>query len=291
MHMLNIGHLVETTARFTHAINGSHVESFEELRPAYVNAINILRPVGLSADARGIKMGYEDSGWVAHAKRVGIFPHIVGPASPSSGPTREAWDLQVSEALELIERIHPELRRMVSLFLTDIVVLNSEADGGGSANQMPGIIMMSPSPTWTFLDYAMCVVHEALHTALFIMDAVSPMFTLPPSELEKAENRALSAVKIGEKRPLHAALHAAAVAVPLMFMEHSEGKTTLVDQYTDSLRDACDDMQTKRDLFTDYGQLILDQMTEWVKADPIDFDLIGRGITSREFTGYRPIAV
>ncbi|MFI6685341.1 aKG-HExxH-type peptide beta-hydroxylase [Streptomyces sp. NPDC050485] len=288
MHMLNTGHLVETLARFVHAINGKHVDSIDCLRPAYVEAINTLRPAALQAEPEGIKLGYEDSGWVGHCKENQIFAHIVGPASPSDGPTREVWDREVTNALDLITKINPGLRRMVDLLVTDIVVLNSGADGGGSANRMPGVVMVSPGATWLTLDYAMCVVHEGLHTGLFILDSVSPMFTLPPAELGKAENRALSAVKIGEKRPLHAALHAAAVAVPLMYMEHSQGEHVLVDQYTASLRDACDDMQTKRELFTEYGQLILDEMTAWVKTDPVDFDRVVRGITSPEFSGYRP---
>ncbi|MEU2951569.1 aKG-HExxH-type peptide beta-hydroxylase [Streptomyces xanthochromogenes] len=290
MHMLNVGHLVETLARFTYAINDEHPETYEELRPGFVKAINTLRPQRLPAVVKGFQIGYEDSPWVDHCKQQEIFPHIVGPASPSDGPTREEWDRQIIEALDLIEEIHPGLRQMVDLLVTDIIVLNSGADGGGSANQMPGVVMMSPGSAWLTLDYAMCIVHEGLHTGLFVMDSVYPMFTLSPDELSKDENRALSAVKIGEKRPLHAALHAAAVAVPLMFMEHSQGETVLVDQYTGSLRDACDDMQTKRDLFTPYGRLILDEMTDWAKADPINFFQVGQGITSEEFSGYRPAA-
>ncbi|MFJ8313040.1 MULTISPECIES: hypothetical protein [unclassified Streptomyces] len=95
-------------------------------------------------------------------------------------------------------------------------------------------------------------------------------------------------MKIGQKRPLHAALHAAAVAVPLMFMEHQQGEYVLVDQYTASLRDACKDMQTKRDLFTDYGRMLLDEMAEWAETDPLDFDRIGHGPTSPKFAGYDP---
>ncbi|MFE9408507.1 HEXXH motif-containing putative peptide modification protein [Streptomyces sp. NPDC006704] len=290
MHMLNIGHLVETLARFTYAINGGHVETYAELRPAYIKAINTLRPAHLPAGLDGITIGYEDSEWVDHCKQNSIFPHIVGPASPSDGPTREEWDRQVLAALDLIEKIHPGLRHMVSLLVTDIVVLNSGADGGGSANQMPGVVMMSPGSAWQTLDFAMCIVHEGLHTGLFVLDSVYPMFTLAPSELEKDEHRALSAVKIGEKRPLHAALHAAAVAVPLMFMEHSQGERVLVDQYTESLREACEDMQTKRALFTPYGQLVLDEMTAWVQGEPLNFVQISEGITSEDFSGYRPAA-
>ncbi|UGQ14186.1 HEXXH motif-containing putative peptide modification protein [Yinghuangia sp. ASG 101] len=232
MHMLNTGHLVEMLGRFVHAINGKYVSTIEELRPAYVEAINVLRPVDLPAEPEGIRIGYEDSPWVTHCKEREIFPHIVGPASPSDKRTRQEWDRQIVEALALIEQINPGLRRMVDLLVTDIVTLNSGADGGGSANQMPGVVVMSPASAWLSLDYATCIVHEGLHTALFVLDSVCPMFTLPPNELERDDNRALSAVKIGERRPLHAALHAAAVAVPLMFMEHVQGRHALIDQYS-----------------------------------------------------------
>ncbi|MEV0276078.1 HEXXH motif-containing putative peptide modification protein [Streptomyces sp. NPDC050610] len=286
--MLSVGHLYETTARLAYAVNGAYPSSSFRVRPAYVRAINTLRPPELPAELGGIKVGYEDSPWVAHCKTNGIFAHIVGPATASDGPTREEWDRQIIDALDLIRKIHPGLRQMVDLVVTDIIAVNSGADGGGSANTMPGIVLMSPGAGWGVLDYAMCIVHEALHSSLFIMDTVYGMFTLPPAELEKDEHCALSAVKIGQKRPLHAAFHAAAVAVPLMYMEYREGGGELVTQYTTSLRDACKDMQTSRGLFTSYGRLLLDEMSRWAEADPIDFSQVARAITSREFAGYQP---
>ncbi|WP_345254072.1 aKG-HExxH-type peptide beta-hydroxylase [Streptomyces hundungensis] len=286
--MLNLAHLYESTARFTNAISGHYPRNVKTLHSEYVKAINTIRPSGLPADLVGIKIGYEDSGWAGHCKESGIFAHIVGPATESDGPTRELWDAKVTSALDVIHRIHPDLRSMVDLLVTDIVVFNSGVDGGGSANQMPGVVLMSPGPEWSVLNYAQCIVHEGLHSGLFVLDTVYEMFTLPPAELEKEEYRALSAVKIGQKRPLHAAFHAAAVAVPLMFMEHHEGGTELVGKYTDSMRDACTDMLSKRKYFTPYGQLLLDEMVAWVSKEPLDFEQVARALTSREYAGYRP---
>ncbi|MEU5432307.1 HEXXH motif-containing putative peptide modification protein [Streptomyces sp. NPDC020719] len=269
-------------------MNGSHPGNPKTLHPEYVKAINTLRPAVLQADEAGIKIGYEDSGWADFCKVSGIFAHIVGPATSSDGPAREEWDTKTTLALDMIHHIHPDLRRMVDLLVTDIVVFNSGVDGGGSANQMPGVVLMSPGPDWSVLNYAQCIVHEGLHSGLFILDTVYPMFTLPPTELEKDEYRALSAVKIGQKRPLHAAFHAAAVAVPLMFMENHQGGNDLVSKYTDSMRDACTDMLSKRAFFTPYGQLLLDEMSDWVKQEPLDFDQVARALTSREYAGYRP---
>jgi hypothetical protein len=98
--------------------------------------------------------------------------------------------------------------------------------------------------------------------------------------------RALSAVKIGQKRPLDKALHAAVVTDPLMYMQHRRGVTTLVDLYTESLRDACDDLMKQRPLFTDYGQMLLDELCCF--AETVEFDHVAQTISSPEYAGYRP---
>ncbi|MEU1311509.1 HEXXH motif-containing putative peptide modification protein [Streptomyces cinnamoneus] len=290
MHLLNVGHLYESTARFTHSIIGTYPTGADDLRSAYTGAISTLRPDALRAEPEGLVVSYEDGGWADHCRANNVFAHIVGPSTPSSGPTREAWDNTIAQAVKLIRDIHPDLGRLVDLMVTDVVVFNSGADGGGSANRMPGVVLMSPAAGWGTLDYAMCLVHEALHSGLFVLDTVNVMFKLPPEVLEGEEYRALSAVKIGQKRPLVAAFHAAAVAVPLMFMEDSQGKSDLVDKYTASLRDACRDMQTKRKYFTEYGRLLLDEMTEWAETDPIDFEQVAHALSSPEFAGYKPAA-
>ncbi|WP_407285495.1 hypothetical protein [Streptomyces sp. BP-8] len=50
-------------------------------------------------------------------------------------------------------------------------------------------------------------------------------------------------------------------------MENHEGSDELITQYTASLRDACEDMQTKRQLFTPYGRLLLDEMCQWADRE------------------------
>ncbi|GLF94402.1 aKG-HExxH-type peptide beta-hydroxylase [Streptomyces yaizuensis] len=287
MRFLNYGHLCETTARFINGVTGNYPAAPHDLRPSYARAINTIRPTTLPAQPAGITIDYEDSGWVTYCVERSIFPHIVGLATASHGATREAWDRHVVAALDLIREIHPALRNIVDLFVTDVVVLNSGANGGGSANTMPGVVLVSPAPAWTTLDYAMCLVHEGLHTALFILECTYEMFTLPPKILEQEENRAYSAIKM-EPRPFHAALHAAAVTVPLMAMEHQQGGSTLVDQYRDSLRASCADMKARRRLCTPYGLLLLDELCTWAEADELDFGRVIHSLTSPEYTGYKP---
>ncbi len=124
-----------------------------------------------------------------HCIENGIFTNIFKGAGPSDGPTRQGWDNRVAEALDLIQGISPDLRLMVDLLVTDLVVLNSGADGGGSASHIPGVVVMSPGAEWDVLDYAMCLVHEGMHLNLFVADKVYGTFTLPSNALEAEERR------------------------------------------------------------------------------------------------------
>ncbi|MFF3453221.1 HEXXH motif-containing putative peptide modification protein [Streptomyces sp. NPDC002730] len=280
---MSIGHTYENMARLVRAVTGE-VPSAATLPSAYRATISILRP--MPAEGTGLSISYEDGEWAAHCMKHGIFEHIFKGAGTTDGPKREVWDERVNEALALIEAISPELRLMVDLLVTDLVIVNTGADGGGSASHIPGVVVMSPGPKWGVLDYAMCLVHEGMHLNLFVGDSVYGTFTLPSSELEAEQYRALSAVKIGQRRPLDKAFHAAVVTVPLMFMEHHQGKTTLVDLYTKSLRDACVDLKKQRPHFTEYGRMLLDELCGF--GETINFADVARAIRGAEFAGYRP---
>jgi len=288
VRFLNIGHTAETVARFAHAVNGKHVEEAADLVPAYREAVTKLRPYPPAA--AGVSVTYEDGKWSKHCRAEKIFEHIFAGATATDGPTREAYDLKVYGAFEHIRSLDPNLHRMVELLVTDVVVLNSGVDGGGSANTLPGVVVMSPSEGWEVAEYAECLVHEGLHTGLFVMDMAYGMFKLSSREMEGERYRALSAVKIGQMRPLDKAFHAAAVAVPLMYMQHRRGVSTLVDLYTKSLREACESLGHQREHFTDYGKMLLDEMTEWAGTgpEPLDFSHVARSISSGEYAGYKP---
>ncbi|MGW7367579.1 aKG-HExxH-type peptide beta-hydroxylase [Streptomyces sp. NPDC054841] len=285
MHFMNIGHTYENVARLIHAVTGEYPDA-EGLHGAYRAAISNpqLRP--MPPQAEGIATSYEDGAWAKFCTDNGIFERIFKDAGPTDGPTREGWETKVSEALDIIQEISPGLRRMVDLLVTDLVILNSGADGGGSASHIPGVVVMSPGAAWEVLDYAMCLVHESMHLNLFVGDKVYGTFALPSTDLEADERLALSAVKIGQKRPLDKAFHAAIVTVPLMFMQHRRGVTTLVDLYTESLRDACQDLKKQRPFFTQYGLVLLDELSEF--AASIDFEHTARAISSPRYAGYKP---
>jgi HEXXH motif-containing protein len=289
VHFMNLGHTYENTARMVTALTNEHPTA-DDLPVAYRQAINTLRPLPAhySDDKNNnhASITFEDGDWADHCLKHGIFAHIFDGATPSDEATRDRWKADIAAALRHVEEMSPGLYRMVRLLVTDIVVLNSGADGGGSASQMPGVVLMSPGPEWEVPQYAECLTHEAMHLNLFVADMVYGTFTLPSSELEADEHRALSAVKIGQRRPLDKAFHAAAVTVPLMYLQHRRGTTTLIDLYTESLRDACADLAAYRHTFTSYGAILLDELCDF--AADIDFTHVAETITDPAYAGYRP---
>lgn len=291
MHFMNLGHTYENTARLVTALTNQH-PSAAELSTAYRKAINTIRPLPahFSDDKNNnhAAVSYEDGAWADRCLKHGIFAHIFDGATPSDAATRERWNTNIKAAMSHLQEMSPSLYRMVRLLVTDIVVLNSGADGGGSASQMPGVVVMSPGPEWEVPQYAECLAHEAMHLNLFVADMVYGTFRLPSVALEADEHRALSAVKIGQRRPLDKAFHAAVVTVPLMYLQNQRGVTDLIDLYTESLRDACADISQHRAIFTDYGAMLLDELCGF--AESIDFEQAARTVSAPEFAGYRPAA-
>jgi hypothetical protein len=135
-------------------------------------------------------------------------------------------------------------------------------------------------------DFAESLVHETLHLNLFVADMVYGLYTLSASELGDERYRVLSAVKVGEMRPLDKAFHAAAVAVPLMYMQHLRGETKLVNMFRASLLEASEGLVGKRDYFTTYGQLLVDELRAF--SETVDFEYVARSLSSPDYAAYTP---
>jgi len=118
------------------------------------------------------------------------------------------------------------------------------------------------------------------HLNLFVLDMVYRLYELPTTELAEHQHRVVSAVKVGELRPFDKAFHSAVVAVPLMYMQEARGETTLVDSFAASLVDCCKGLESKRNLFTPYGQTLLDELAEFART--LDFGLVSNAFTRED---------
>lgn len=282
MHFLNVNHAIETANRLGAVVlDGARVP---KVRNRYRQALSRLRPIPVNGD--GIEISFEDGPWGRYLLEHGTFEDIYTGVGVTDPQTRQTWTRLTREAIAYVAGLDAGLGALVDLLVTDVVLLASERTGGGSASTLPGLVCMSPVEGWTVFDFAETLVHETVHLNLFIADMMYGLYTLPSSVLAEDRYRVLSAVKIGQMRPLDKAFHAAVVAVPLMWMQHERGESTLVDLYTGSLREACSGLRGQRDVFSPYGRQLVDELAAW--ADSLDWEEVRRVIHSSEYAGFVP---
>lgn len=190
--------------------------------------------------------------------------------SPLANQDRPKLKALYGEACALISDASRELYELCELVTTDVVFVQSTRIGGGSGSHLPGIIGVSPGRDWTSFDLAKCVVHEATHLSTFLCDMLFGLYLEPSSALDRDERRVLSAVRVGEHRPLDKALHSALVAVPTMYLEHLLGRSELLEMFLPSLRDCTDGLLERLPFFTPYGQAVVRDLARFVET--LDFD-------------------
>lgn len=208
-------------------------------------------------------MWFGDSDIAEFAYRQGIFPEMVGAEHVDSEDRPRLKRLYV-EAVGLIGESSPDLLRLYELVATEVVFAPSSRIGGGSGSHLPGLIGVSPDPAWTALELAECLIHEATHLNTFLCDMLHGIYLEPASSLDREECLALSAVKVGDRRPLDKALHSALVAVPVMYLEHLVGRSTVERKFGSSLRDCTRDLLERLRFFAPYGQAVVHDLAEFV---------------------------
>jgi hypothetical protein len=285
MHFLNLGHSVETVGRLLRALTGRYPD-MSTLDESYRRMISQIRPI--PAPSEGTSITFEDGAWGEYLQANNVFQDIFVGIGASDTAMRVAWTDIVNAAVEYVSNLNPELGRIIGLLVTDVVVLDSERTGGGSASHIPGLVCLSPGASWEMVDWAESLVHEAIHLNLFIEDMVYGLYTLPTSTLADDHYRVLSAVKIGERRPLDKAFHSAVVTVPLMWMQRERGESTLVDLFSTSLLECTDGLLEQRETFTDYGKMLVDELREF--AESLDFGYVEQSISGVEYAHYKPVA-
>ncbi|TQF06737.1 HEXXH motif domain-containing protein [Kitasatospora acidiphila] len=281
MRFLNIHHAEETITRLVTAVTGT-TPNPAELSAAYRRVISLRRAI--AATGTGITVSFEDSPWGDFLIENRIFENIFEGLADTPEGTRDKWQRDVSVALLHTRDMAPDLGRLVDLLVTDLVLFSSKNKGGGSGSHVPGLVSMSPGDEWRAHDFAESLVHETIHLNVFLADMVYRLYTLPAAALEAPECRVVSAVKFGQLRPLDKAFHSAVVAPPLMYMQQQRGETELVDKFRASLLECTDGLLDRIEYFTPYGTLLVRELRAF--AETVDFELVERSISSKEFAHY-----
>ncbi|MFG2881447.1 aKG-HExxH-type peptide beta-hydroxylase [Streptomyces sp. NPDC048297] len=287
MHFMNVGHTCVNAARLVHAVTGEPPGA-DTLHEAYRAAISApwMRP--FPAEREGVSIVHDVEPWASHCRGRGIFEEIFAGAGagPVGAATRAHRDSRMAAALDLVQDISPDLRLMVELLVTDVLLVDTDEAGGGSHSSIPGLVVLSPGADWDTGDYAMSLVHEFMHLNLFLADSVYGVFTLSSDELEDERYLALSAVK-GRRRPLDRAFHAAVVTVPVILMRHRLGMSPFDASGPEEFQRACADLQRHEGVFSDYGRLLLGELTAFSRN--LDVAHAGRCVSDPRYAAYPPV--
>ncbi|MDX6743264.1 aKG-HExxH-type peptide beta-hydroxylase [Actinocorallia sp. A-T 12471] len=261
--------------RLVRAAGGASPADAAQLSPAYRMMLAGLRPI--FPPTAGVLVSFEDGAWGGFLAENRIFEDIFRGVSGTDLHQRAAWGDEVHRAFDYLRDEFPALAYLTELLVTDVVLLKSDSTGGGSASQLPGLVVISPGPGWTTRDFAETLVHEMTHLNLFVLDMAYRLYRKTSDELALDEHRVVSAVRVGELRPFDKAFHSAVVAVPLMYMQQARGETALVDAFASSLINCCEGLEAKKDRFTPYGQILLAELSSFARN--LDYTMVESGFT------------
>jgi hypothetical protein len=182
---------------------------------------------------------------IANARRL-----VRGALPPSrySADSRLFAIRRVEHSLLLLRQLHPGLRELCDLLITDILVWPSVQAGGGSASNLLGVAWLVPSGNLTSFDVAESVVHEMVHLNLHLADMTFGLYTRAPG----SDFEAHSAV-LGRRRPYHHAFHSACVAVAMIYFRMLVGLPGEITPLRASLRRCTSELLAHRAAFTVYS--------------------------------------
>lgn len=183
-------------------------------------------------------------------------PGMLSPVPPDDvAAVAEAF--QAGRAL--LKDYDPEVAQIVDDLVAWVICFSKEGYDCGSMWHMLGAIWMSPGKSWTRLDYAENLLHEAVHQAMLLSDMVHSLFAVPSDELAQEDALVISSIR-QIKRPYDFAFHAATVAVCLIDFHERVGSSERANELVEPLVRSLAELVEKQHLLSSYGIKILTDM-------------------------------
>lgn len=130
----------------------------------------------------------------------------------------------ISRALDGIAADRPEVRTLFGVLLPIVLVAPSHYLAGGTGSSVPGVLWASIKPTWTEIDVREFLLHELVHTTLY-MEEYRHGFYRDIRLLPEDENLAPSAIR-QDRRTLDKVLHSIVVATEILLARRRDGADT-----------------------------------------------------------------
>jgi hypothetical protein len=168
---------------------------------------------------------------------------------------------KVTEALELLREIDPELREVMSCIISTLLFAKIKGFEGGSVSNVLGGIWIGLPNTAPVTEFAALLVHELIHNCLFLDDMVNGVFQGGEQMLGRDSNLVTSAI-LKRKRGYDKAFHSAFVAYSLGRFYHQVGDERNMLCLLEGLDTTVSELEELQSLLTDYGTQLLHELKQ-----------------------------
>jgi HEXXH motif-containing protein len=166
----------------------------------------------------------------------------------------------VAAGLALLKSQDEVIPQLISTLIGCSIFVRKAGIAGGSFPGTLGAIWLNPLTDWDTVEYAVALLHETVHQSLFLHDMVNALYHQPSSEMEYSP-KVFSAIR-REKRGYDPAFHAAYVALAIRDVYARANREMKVRQLHEGLASSLPELEKHRDVLTDHGAAVLDEMTE-----------------------------
>lgn len=272
MLFLNAHHAIANMLSLVRVRTGAWPEA-ADLRDSYLR--ELAGSLGLSLTVGPeINVAFEENPLAKTAAQQALFAgEGQSLGSPMTDEDKAIVTANIRAAFILLRHVDPVLHDLAWLQVSDIVCARVEGSGGGTASNLLGVIWLSPHPRWTTIDYAECVLHEAVHLNVFLGDMTRRLY-VDARRLREPAALVTSAVR-QEKRPIDKALHSACVAVALAYYYDRLGENATSATFLPPLTKCVDELEVAQGGYlTPYGQRLVRDLRRFV-SDP-DFEMMAQ---------------
>jgi len=174
---------------------------------------------------------------------------------------REQISEEFARSLQMYSTLLPKTYAAFSRTIAFVIVGKKNGYGGGTISNRLGLIWLSPSPEWTSNQWIENVVHEFVHSCLFLEDMVNTIFTDGAKRLDKEDALALSAIRC-VKRGYDKSLHSAFVSLAIVELQLMLGNLNRATELVDPLILCLDDLSSKTRFLTENGRDLFKDLIE-----------------------------
>ena len=185
------------------------------------------------------------------------------PNGADTDPKRQSQ--LVVDGLRRFRCLFPETFSVFCTAVPYLILARSDAHtASGGVSSRIGFVWLDPSKAATGNGVGEALFHEYLHQVLFLEDMVRTIFCHDPYALSQSENMVVSAIR-GVPRGYARSYHSALVATGLVEYRARLSDISGARALLPALWPCLHALAQKRDLLTDNGAELLDQLIECVR--------------------------